>query len=328
MRRRQFITLLGGAATWPLAARAQQPDRMRRLGVLMTGAATDPIEQAQAKAIQQGLEKLGWQNGRNVRIDIRWGGGDTERFRVYAADLVELRPDVILTGSNQVTTILSRQTSTIPIVFAGASDPLETGLVTNMARPGGNVTGFLQLEVSIAGKWLELLKEAAPHLTRIAVLYNRDGPAQPGYLRNIDAAVPSFGLRTVSVPANDLAEMERVIGAFSREANGGLIALSNPQIIVYREQIIALAARQGLPAIYPYRYFATDGGLMSYGPDLIEQYLRAMSYVDRILKGEKPGDLPVQAPTKYELVINLKTAKAINLTMPESLLVRADEVIE
>jgi putative ABC transport system substrate-binding protein len=232
MKRRDFITLIGGAAAWPLAARAQQPDRMRRIGVLMTGAADDPIEQAQAKAIQQGLEKLGWQDGRNVRIDIRWGAGDTERFRAYAAELVGFRPDVILTGSNQVTTILSRQTSTIPIVFAGASDPLETGLVTNMARPGGNVTGFLQLEVSIAGKWLELLKEAAPHLTRIAVLYNRDGPAQPGYLRKIAAAVPSFGVQTVSVPANDLAEIERVIGAFSREANGGLIALSNPQIIV------------------------------------------------------------------------------------------------
>jgi ABC-type uncharacterized transport system substrate-binding protein len=329
MRRREFITLLGGAAAaWPVAARAQQPVRVRRIGMLM-GVANDAPGQAQVKAFQQGLEKLGWTDGRNLRIEIRWGGGDTERYRAYAAELVGLAPDVIVTQSNGVTTIVSRLTRTIPIVFASASDPLETGLITNMARPGGNVTGFAQLEIAFVGKYLELLKEAVPRVTRVAILHTPAGGAStPLYLRTIDAIAPSFAVQTTSIPLNDPAEIDRAIDAFSHEANGGLIALSGPSVTNHREQIFALAARYRLPAIYPYRYFATDGGLMSYGPDIVEQYRQSATYVDRILKGEKPGDLPVQAPTKFDLVINLKAAKAIGLTIPEGFLLRADELIE
>jgi putative tryptophan/tyrosine transport system substrate-binding protein len=328
IRRREFITLLGSAAAaWPLAARAQQPDRMRRIALLMAVADEGP-GQAQAKAFRQGLEGLGWTDGRNLRIEIRWAAGDYERYRAIAAQLIGLAPEVIVTQSNAVTTIVSRLTRTIPIVFAGASDPLETGLITNMARPGGNVTGFAQLEIEIAGKYLELLKQAAPGLTRVAVLYGRGGMASPEYLKKIDTLAPSFGVQTTSIPANDSAEIDRAIEAFSREPNGGLIVLSGPTGTTRRKQIFDLAARHRLPAIYPYRFFVTDGGLMSYGPDIDEQYRRAASYVDRILKGEKPADLPVQAPTKFDLVINLKTAKTIGLTIPEAFLLRADELIQ
>jgi putative ABC transport system substrate-binding protein len=263
-----------------------------------------------------------------LQIEVRWGAGGTEHLRAYAAELVALAPDLILAQGNLATTILSGLTHTIPIVFPSGTDPFENGLVTNMARPGGNVTGFAQLEVAIAGKYLELLKEAAPRLTRIAVLYNRDATSLPGYLRVINAAAPSLGMQTTFVQADDFPEAERAIDTFSREANGGLIVVSGPTMVNNREQIFALAARHSLPAIYPYRFFATDGGLMSYAPDVVEQYRRSASYVDRILKGENPGDLPVQLPTNFELVINLKAAKAIGLTIPESLLLRADELIE
>jgi putative tryptophan/tyrosine transport system substrate-binding protein len=327
MNRRDMITLLSGAAAWPLAVRAQQAERMRRIGVLMA-VANDAPGRAQADALQQGLESLGWIDGRNLRIDIRWGAGNSERYRALAAELIGLTPDVIVTQSNQVTTIVSRQTRTIPIVFAGASDPLETGLISNMARPGGNVTGFAQLEIAIVGKYLELLKEAAPNLDQIAVLYTREGPASARYVPKINAVAPSFGVKTTSIPADDADELDRAIDVLSSGGNTGLIIVSGPAPTSHRKQIFALAARHRLPAIYPYRFYATEGGLMSFGPDIVEQYQRSASYVDRILKGEKPGDLPVQEPTKFELVINLKTAKAIGLDLSPGLLARADEVIE
>jgi putative ABC transport system substrate-binding protein len=284
--------------------------------------------QAQVKAFQQGLESLGWREGRNFRLDIRWGGGDPDRYRAYATELIGLGCEVLVTQSNQVTTIVSGVTHTIPIIFAGASDPLETGLITNMARPGGNVTGFSQLEVAIVGKYVELLKELAPGLARVLAIYTRGGPASAANLRKIDALAPSFGLQLTSVPADDPAELDRAVDAISRGANAGLVVLSGPAPANHREQIFSLAARHHLPAIYPYRYFTADGGLMSYGPDILDQYRRSASYVDRVLKGEKPGNLPVQEPTKLELVINLKAAKAVGLTIPESFLARADEVIE
>jgi putative tryptophan/tyrosine transport system substrate-binding protein len=330
MRRREFITLLGGAAAaWPLAARAQQGERTRRIGVLMAGFEDDAEQRRSIASFLQGLEQLGWVPGRNVQIDYRWGRASTDLMESYASELVGLMPDVLLVGSNVATTILSRRTTTIPIVFASASDPLETGLITNMARPGGNVTGFTQLETPIAGKYLELLKEIAPRTTRAEVLYNRDSRVSPAWLRAVDAAASSLGIqKTVPVPANDPAEIDRATEAFWREPNGGLVALSGPPIIAHRAQVIALAARHRLPAIYPYRFFAADGGLMTYGPDLAEQHRQAASYVDRILKGERPGDLPVQAPTKFELVINLKTARGLGLVVPPTMLARADEVIE
>jgi putative tryptophan/tyrosine transport system substrate-binding protein len=282
----------------------------------------------QFKAFQQGLEQRGWTDGRNLRIDIRWGSGDTEHYRTYAAELVGLAPDVIATQSNLATAIVSRQTRTIPIVFMGASDPFESGLIGNMARPGGNVTGFTQLEVGFSGKYLELLREVVPQLTRMAILYTPDSLLLPARRRVIDAAAASLAVQTIYIPVGDPGVIERAIDAFSREPSGGLVALSGPPIGVHRELIIALAARHRLPAIYPYELFAAAGGLMTYGPDIIDQYRRSASYVDRILKGEKPGELPVQAPTKFALIINLKTAKALGLTVPPSLLARADKVIE
>jgi putative tryptophan/tyrosine transport system substrate-binding protein len=324
MRRRDFITLLGGAAAvWPLAARAQQT---RRIGVLMT-APNEGLRREQLSAIQQGLERLGWIDGRNLRMEVRWGD-NPDNYRTYATELIGLGCELIVTQSNQVTTIVSRMTRTVPIIFAGASDPLETGLITNMARPGGNVTGFAQLEAVIVGKYMELLKEAAPGLARVAVLYSRGGPASAANLREIETLAPKLGLQTTSVPANDPADLDRAIDAFSRDDKGGLVALSGPGPTNNRGRIFGLVERHRLPAIYPYRFFATEGGLISYGPDLIDQYRRAASYIDRILKGEKPGDLPVQEPTKFELVINLKAAKTIGLEISPLLLARADEVLE
>jgi putative ABC transport system substrate-binding protein len=328
VRRRQFITLFGSAAAWPLTARAQQPERMRRVGILLVYAESDPEGRARVAVFQHELEKLGWLDGRNVHFEVRWASADPEHMRTYAAELVGLGVDIIFTSSNQVTTILSQQTRTIPIVFAAASDPLETGLISSMAHPGGNITGFSQFELAMSGKWLELLKEAEPRLNRVAVLHALSGPSQPGYVRVIDGLAPSLGIQITSAPVRDLAEIEHAINAFSVEANGGLIVLSTPLMTVYREQIIALAARHRLPAIYPARIFATDGGMMSYAANVSTLFQRAASYVDRILKGEKPGDLPVEAPTKFELVINLKTVKALGLTVPPSLLAIADEVIE
>ena len=329
MKRRDFITLLGGAAAaWPLGARAQQPG-MRRIGVLIAGLETDPEMRAWVQAFQRALERLGWHDGRNAMVEIRWGTGGVERLRSSASELIALAPAVILSTSNEATTLLSGQTNRIPIVFASVGDPLETGLITNMVRPGGNVTGFVSREAALAGKFLELLKEAAASLTRVAVLYNRDSRIHPRYIDVVRAAAPSLGIQAIiPVPVNDPAEIERDIDAFSHEANGGLIVLTGPPTRVNRETIIGLAEHHRLPAIYSDKTFVTEGGLMSYGADLIEQFRLSASYVDRILRGEKPGDLPVQAPTKFELVINSKAANAIRLAVPPVLLARADQVIE
>ena len=329
MRRREFITLLGGAAAvWPLAARAQQVDRVRRIGVLMGADEGDPEAQRYIKAFLLRLQELGWVHGRNVQIDYRWGGADSDRIRTYAGELVGLKPDVILAQTSLVMPPLQRETRTIPIVFMQINDPVESGMVASMAHPGGNITGFTSFELTVGGKWLEMLKEIAPSVTRVAVILNPVQSPQVAILRAIEAVAPSVGVPVTVAGVQDAAGIERAVSAFARESNGGLIVLPNPVTIGNRKLIIALAARHRLPAVYAYRYFVTDGGLMSYGVDLADLYRRAAGYVDRILKGEKPADLPVQAPTKYELVINLKTAKALGLAVPPSVLTRADEVIE
>jgi putative ABC transport system substrate-binding protein len=329
MTRREFITLLGGAAaTWPFPARAQQPDRIRRIGVLMTLAADDPEFQARNAAFLQGLEQLGWIVGRNIRIDYRWGVGDAERYRQYAAELVALAPEVILASGSTTVGPLLRATRSVPIVFANVVDPVGGGFVESLARPGGNATGFSVFEFGMSGKWLELLKQVAPQLTRAAVLRDPSQGSGTSQFSAIQAVAPSMAVEVHPIGARDADEIERGITEFAGGSNGGLIVTGSGLAIIHRQLIIALAARHRLPTVYPFPYFATSGGLMSYGPDTNEPYRRAAGYVDRILKGEKPADLPVQAPTKYELVINLKTAKALNLTIPASVLGRADEVIE
>jgi putative ABC transport system substrate-binding protein len=322
MRRREFIAGLGGAAAWPLAARAQQPGQMRRIAVL--GFISDPEG---FTAFQQHLQEMGWIEGRNVRFDPR-SPSRVEDIRVQAAELVASTPDVIVSTSNLATTILGQQTRVIPIVFAGAGDPVGTGLIANMARPGGNITGFLFYEVAIAGKSLQLLKEIAPGLSRVAVIYTQGGAGSEGLLHIIEALAPSLGVLTTSIPAQDALQTGRAIATFSTEPNSGVVVLTGPAVGAIRDQIVAAVSRNKLPAIYASRYSVTLGGLMSFGADPVDIYRRAASYVDRILKGEKPGDLPVQGPTKYELVINLKTAKALGLAVPQSILLRADEVIE
>ena len=330
MRRREFIILLGGAAVaWPLAARAQQADRMRRVGVLVSRIADDPEEQARLAAFVQGLQKLGWTEGRNVRIDYRWAAGDADRSRTYAAELVALAPDVIVAAGSQSVAALEQTTRTVPIVFASVVDPVGAGYVTRLARPGGNATGFTAFEYSLSGKWLELLKEIAPNLTRIAILRDPALAAGIGQFAVIQAmAPPSFGVELSPIDVRDAGEIERDVAAFAGETKGGLIVTGSSGAAVHRELIIMLAARHRLPAVYPFRNYVTSGGLISYGPDPTDQFRRAAGYVDRILKGEKAADLPVQAPTKYELVINLKTAQALGLTVPPLLLARADAVIE
>jgi ABC-type uncharacterized transport system substrate-binding protein len=329
MRRREFIALLGGAAIpWPLAARAQQRERMRRIGVLMSLAADDPEGQARLTAFVQGLQELGWTDGRNVQIDYRWPAGDAERIRRYAAELAALAPDIILAGGGAVVPSLLQATRTIPIVFTQTPDPVGAGFVESLARPGGNVTGFMLYEYGIGAKWLELLKEIAPHVTRAAVIRDPTIASGIGQWGAIQTAAPSFGVELRPVDVRDASEIERAVAAFARSANGGLIVAASTLAIVHREPIITLAARHKLPAVYANRFFVTGGGLISYGPDSVDPHRRAAGYVDRILRGEKPADLPVQSPTKYELAINLKTAKALGLTMPPSLLTRADEVIE
>jgi ABC-type uncharacterized transport system substrate-binding protein len=328
MRRRKFITLLGGAAAWPLAARAQQSQRVRRIGVLMNLAADDPEGQARLAAFLQGLQEAGWAVGRNVRVDIRWGASDTDLMRRQAADLVALAPDVLLASANQAIRPLHRATQTIPIVFTAVTDPVAGGLVQSLARPGGNVTGFTSAEFGMSAKWLELLKDLAPRVTRAAVLFEADNPPAIAQFSAIQAVAPSFGVELIPVGLRDAGEIERAVAAFARVANGGLIVTRTTEAIMHRGSIIALAARHRLPAVYPLRVFVADGALISYGPDIVDQYRRAAGYVDRILKGEKPADLPVQAPTKYELVVNLKTAKALGLDVPPTLLARADEVVE
>jgi ABC-type uncharacterized transport system substrate-binding protein len=328
MRRRAFITLLGGAAAaWPVAVRAQS-DRVRRIGVLMAIAADDPEAQARLTAFVQGLQQLGWTVGQNVRVDYRWGGSNADDLRKYAAELVALAPDVILAHSSASVAPLLWATRTVPLVFTIVADPVGAGFVESLARPGGNATGFTNFEYSIAGKWLELLKEIAPGVTRAAVLRESAIAAGPGQLGAIQALAQSLGVELRPVDVRDAGEIERAITAFARGSNGGLIVTGSPAAVFHRGVIVALAARHRLPAVYNTRFYATGGGLISYGPDFVDQFRRAAGYVDRILKGENPADLPVQAPTKYELVINLKTAKALGLTVPDSLLARADEVIE
>jgi len=328
MKRRQFITILGGAAAWPLAARAQQSERMRRIGVLMNLAADDPEAQVRLAAFHQGLQELGWTVGRNLRIDTRWGAGDADRYRRYSTELVALAPDVILAASGAIVPWLLQATRSVPIVFAQVPDPVGTGFVESLAHPGGNITGFTNFEFSIGGKLLELLKEIAPRVTRAAVLRDAADPAGVGQWGAIQTAAPSLGLELRVVDVRDAGEIERGITTFARGSNGGMIVTGSAPTAIHRDLIITLAARHRLPSVYAYRYHATSGGLISYGPETIDQYRRAASYVDRIFRGEKPADLPVQAPTKYELVINLKTAKALGLDVPPTLLARADEVIE
>ena len=328
MRRRDFITLLSSAAAvWPLAARAQQPERVRRIGVLNSLAENDPESAARRAAFEQALKELGWNNGGNLRIDYHWAENDPELIRKFVAELVALAPDVIVASGNVVVGPMVRATPNIPIVFLQVIDPVGSGLIKSMAQPGGNVTGFTQFEYTLAGKWLELLKEIAPSLSRVAVL--RDATRGPGIgqFAVIQAMAAPHHVELSPIDAGDPAEMERGIAAVARTANAGLVVTVGGTA-VRRDVIIAAAAKYRLPAIYPYRYFAHDGGLISYGPDTIEPYVRAARYVDRIFKGERPANLPVQAPTKYQLAINLKTAKALGLTVPPSLLLRADEVIE
>ena len=328
MQRRDFLGVLGGAIASPLVARAQQPEQMRRIGVLMTLAKGDPAEQSRYATFLQGLQQLGWTESRNVRIDTRWSAGNATDIRKYAAELVALAPDVIVTAGAAGLEAMLQATRTVPIVFAIVPDPVGAGFVDSLSRPGGNATGFLMFEYSLCGKWLELLKQIAPNVTRAAVLRDPGITAGIGQFAVIQSVAPSVGVDVSPVNISNAAEIERSIAAFARTADGGLILTASALSAVHRNLIIALAARYKLPAVYQERTYAAGGGLVSYGPIFLDQYRRAASYVDRILKGEKPADLPVQAPTKYELVINLKTAKALGLTIPPTVLARADEVIE
>ena len=328
IRRRKFLATLGGAATWPLAARAQQPERMRRIGVLLPYAADDREGQTRLAAFQQALAELGWSDGGNVRIETRWGAGDPDRYRQYAAELVALAPDVVVAVTTAVAAALQRETRSVPIVFAGAVDPVGAGVVASLARPGGNTTGFTTFEYGISPKWLALLKEIAPHVTRAAVIRDSTVAGEHGLLGGIQSVASSLRVELNLIDARDIGQMERAVAAFAREPNGGQIVFAGALASLHRDLIISLAARHRLPTVFTDRAFVTAGGLASYGPNRVEQYRPAAGYVDRILKGEKPADLPVQAPTKYELVINLKTAKTLGLEVPPTLLARADEVIE
>jgi putative ABC transport system substrate-binding protein len=329
LKRREFITLVGGATVaWPIAARGQQAKQKRRIGVLLPATADDLEFQARLAAFVQALQQLGWTDGDNLRIDIRWGAGDAERMRRYAAELVALAPDAILAAGGATVGPLLQATRTAPIVFTMTPDPVGAGFVESLARPGGNVTGFTNFEYGIGVKWLELLKEIAPRVTRAAFLRDPAIPAGIGQFGAIQAVAPSFGIELRPVDVRDASEIESAISAFARSANDGLIVSSNALALLHRNLIVALAAWHRLPAVYPFRFFVPAGGLVSYGPDSVDPHRRAAGYVDRILKGEKPADLPVQAPTKYELAINLKTASALGLEVPPTLLARADEVSE
>jgi putative tryptophan/tyrosine transport system substrate-binding protein len=327
MKRREFISLLGGAAAWPLAARAQPSERVRRIGVLMP-VTEGPVGQARVAAFLGGLQQLGWTDGRNVRIDLRWSAGKADHAQRYAAELAALAPDVLMTPGSSTVAPMLQATRTIPIIFVHVPDPVGAGFVDSLARPGGNATGFLLFEYGISGKWLELLREIAPGVTRVAVIRDPAITAGIGQWGAIQSVAPSLGMEVSPVNVRDAGEIERAIAAFARVPNGGLIVTGSGLAVIHLDLVVAAAARHKLPAVYFERSFASGGGLISYGPDIIDQYRRAASYVDRILKGEKPADLPVQAPTKYELVINLKTAKSLGLEVPPTLLARADEVIE
>jgi putative ABC transport system substrate-binding protein len=326
MNRRDMIALLGSAAAWPVAARAQQP---RRIGVLVANyAQTDREGQAPIAAFLDTFQRLGWTEGRNVRIEYRWDAGDGERIKASAAELVHSAPDLIVVATNAGLAELHRLTSTIPIVFAQVSDPVGSGFVAGLARPGGNITGFQTFEPAMGGKWLGVLKEAAPNLSRMAVLFGSDSASNVAFLRAAEAAAPSLGVTVTAVDVHDGGEIEREIATFASQPDGGLIVMPHPHTVENRATIIILAAGHHLPAIYPFRYFAADGGLLSYGPNEIDEWRGAATYADRILRGEKPSELPVQAPTKYELVINMKTAKALGFNIPPAFALRADEVIE
>jgi putative tryptophan/tyrosine transport system substrate-binding protein len=329
MKRREFITLLGGAAGWPLAAGAQQQERMRRIGVLVPFPESDPEAHARVAAFREGLQKLGWTENRNIRIDTRWAALDAEAMQQFAKELVGLQPDLILSQNTPNTAALLQQTRTIPIVFVQVTDPVGSGFVASIPRPGGNVTGFITTEPTMAGKWLELLKEIAPRVNRVASLFN---PATATfaeiYLNSFKAAAASFAVEAIGAPVRSTSELELVIAAQAREPNGGLIVMPDIFTASHRSEITLLAARYRLPAVYPFRYFTEIGGLLSYGNDPFDLVRRAATYADRILKGEKPSELPVQAPVKFELAINLKTARALGLEVPPTLLARADEVIE
>jgi ABC-type uncharacterized transport system substrate-binding protein len=327
MRRREFITLLGGTAfAWPLYARAQQPDQIRRSGVLMTTPADDTVGQIRLRAFLRGLRELGWTEGRNARIDIRWVRGTPDDFRKYAAELMALAPDVILAPGSVSVEAFQKVTHTVPIVFVHVPDPVGAGFVQTLARPGGNATGLIQYEYSIGGKWLELLKQIAPSVTQAGVIRDARTSAGLGLFGAIQAVAPGVGVEVSPINMSD--EIDRAITAFARSSNRGLIVTGSALAVVHRDQIIMLAAQHKLPSVYYERFFVAAGGLISYGPDIADQFHRAAAYVDRILKGEKPADLPVQQPTKFEFVINLKTAKTLGITVPPTLLARADEVIE
>ena len=329
MKRRYFITLLGGAAVaWPLAAGAQQRERMRRIGVLMHLAADDPEGQRRVAAFLQGLQEAGWAVGRNVDIDMRWAAGEADRYRRYAMEIVALTPDVIVTSATPSIRAMQQATRTVPIVFVLVPDAVGTGIVDSLSRPGGNATGFTSTELGMPVKWLELLKEIAPKMTRAAVLRDVTDATAIGQFGAVKGAAPSFGVEISPIGVGNAEEIERGITAFAREPNGGLIVLPVPTAVIHRNLIIKLAAQHRLPAVYNSRYWIAEGGLVSYGPDVLDQYRSTAGYVDRILRGTKPADLPVQAPTKYKLVINLKTAKTIGLEIPPTLHARADEVIE
>jgi putative ABC transport system substrate-binding protein len=330
VKRREFITLLGGAAAWPLAARAQQPERARRIGMLQPFAPHDAEAQPRVSAFRRRLQELGWTDGHNVRIDYRWAPpGDPARMRAEAAELVSLNPDVIVDASTPPVVALRAETRTIPILFVQVIDPVAAGFVTSLARPGGNVTGVTTFEFSMGGKWLETLKDVSPQIARVAVLYNpKTAPFAGLLLRSIAAAAPSFALEPIDTPVQDAAEIERAIDAIAQKSNSGLLVLPDASNLLHRELITTRAAKHRLPAIYPFRFFALGGGLVSYGTDATDAHRQIASYVDRILRGTKPEDLPVQAPNKFELVVNLKTAKALGIDIPPTLLARADEVIE
>jgi putative ABC transport system substrate-binding protein len=328
IRRREFIAGLGGAAAWPLAARAQQGDRVRRIGVLMAGDENDPVWKTRLSAFTQALADLGWSDGRNVRMDLRWGGGDNNRSRALARELVGLQPDILLTGGFLATAALQQETRTIPIVFAGTSDPVAGSLVARLDRPSGNVTGFGLLEASLGGKWLELLSEIAPVLKRAAIMFDPDNATSSGYMPSLGTAARSLKVALITAPVHDDVEIETAIIALGHEPGGGLVVMPDAFTEAHRASIILAAARNNVPAVYGNSSYARDGGLLSYGTDPIDPYRRAASYVDRILRGAKPGDLPVQFPTKFDMVVNRKTAKALGLAIPPSIMLRADEVIE